>query len=276
MMESQVIQFNPIFLDAHQALRDICRDFLLQHRLSYFAYLRVNQENLGFFVSTHPQWLAHYMEHDFLLTREELDNLTSYGFLSHTLPLPQGILKSKKRIQRLLNDRIFDIYHCFYLVNRTASHTEILIFGIDHDDASMLQYYINHIDDFVKFENFFKHQAASLIQQFEKQQCVILNDTKLVHHASPSSVFGMDEVTIINELGDIVALSQREAQCFVFFAQGHQAKEIAHLCGLSPRTVDKHIYNIKEKIKCHTRAQLRDIMLCNYHNWPDFSFSIVL
>jgi DNA-binding CsgD family transcriptional regulator len=51
-------------------------------------------------------------------------------------------------------------------------------------------------------------------------------------------------------------LTDRELECALFLRTGISAKEIAKLLVISPRTVEKHTDNIKEKLKCKTKLQL--------------------
>ncbi len=51
-------------------------------------------------------------------------------------------------------------------------------------------------------------------------------------------------------------LSVRENQCLQLLANGSNAKQIAQLLGLSPRTIEKYIETIKSKLQCHSTAQV--------------------
>jgi DNA-binding CsgD family transcriptional regulator len=53
-------------------------------------------------------------------------------------------------------------------------------------------------------------------------------------------------------------LTKREQECFFHLVRGRSCKKIARLLICSPRTVEKHIDNIKIKLRCSTRAQLID------------------
>lgn len=52
------------------------------------------------------------------------------------------------------------------------------------------------------------------------------------------------------------ALSGREIDCYLLLAQGYRSKEIARELGISYRTVEKHIENIKEKLQCNTLVSI--------------------
>jgi DNA-binding NarL/FixJ family response regulator len=56
-------------------------------------------------------------------------------------------------------------------------------------------------------------------------------------------------------------LSQRELEVFRFLADGKTIKEIAEKLFISPKTVESHKYNIMEKLKVQTLAEMTKIAL---------------
>jgi len=53
-----------------------------------------------------------------------------------------------------------------------------------------------------------------------------------------------------------VTLSAREMEAIFHLCQGKSAKEIGKLLNLSHRTVETHIYNIREKMGCPNKLTL--------------------
>lgn len=51
-------------------------------------------------------------------------------------------------------------------------------------------------------------------------------------------------------------LSQRELECLFFLIRGYSAKAIGQVLNISPRTVERHIDNMKMKLACNNKAQL--------------------
>ena len=50
--------------------------------------------------------------------------------------------------------------------------------------------------------------------------------------------------------------TQRECQCAELVLEGHTAKRIARMLGLSNRTIEYYLHNMKQKLRCKTRLQL--------------------
>ncbi len=53
-------------------------------------------------------------------------------------------------------------------------------------------------------------------------------------------------------------LTPRESQCLFYVLRGRTSKEIAYELHVSPKTVDFHIENIKNKWNCHSRSDIFD------------------
>lgn len=53
-----------------------------------------------------------------------------------------------------------------------------------------------------------------------------------------------------------IYLTQREAECVLYLLQGCTIKKAAEKLGLSARTVEFYINNIKAKLKCRTQIEL--------------------
>lgn len=53
-----------------------------------------------------------------------------------------------------------------------------------------------------------------------------------------------------------VELTERQLQCAEYLLQGKTAREIAELLGLSRRTVEYYLSNIKSKLECKNKAEM--------------------
>lgn len=55
---------------------------------------------------------------------------------------------------------------------------------------------------------------------------------------------------------DDIYFSRRETQCLYHLARGKTAKQIANILGLSPRTIEHYLENIKKKMKVRSKSEL--------------------
>ena len=53
-----------------------------------------------------------------------------------------------------------------------------------------------------------------------------------------------------------VELTERQLQCAEYLLQGKTAREMAELLGLSRRTVEYYLCNVKSKLECKNKAEL--------------------
>ncbi len=67
---------------------------------------------------------------------------------------------------------------------------------------------------------------------------------------------------ILKETIDDYGLSPRESECLFFLIRGKTAKEISLKLGISTRTVENHIINLKYKMKCNNRSQIVEKAIC--------------
>lgn len=80
------------------------------------------------------------------------------------------------------------------------------------------------------------------------------------------SFFEKQKIQLINrkfEFQDILqkilkhyGLTLAESSCLSYFSQGLTAKEIAQVQKLSPRTIENHLQNIKNKLNIHSKSRL--------------------
>lgn len=59
-----------------------------------------------------------------------------------------------------------------------------------------------------------------------------------------------------DRIGEMKELSDREFEVFELIGRGKTAKEMAHMLGISSKTVDVHRANIRTKLKLHTNPDL--------------------
>ncbi|MCK4870577.1 MAG: helix-turn-helix transcriptional regulator [Gammaproteobacteria bacterium] len=57
-----------------------------------------------------------------------------------------------------------------------------------------------------------------------------------------------------------IKFSKREAECLVKFMQGMTVRETAQVFGLSIRTVEFYVKNMRQKVGCSTKAELINIV----------------
>jgi DNA-binding NarL/FixJ family response regulator len=75
-------------------------------------------------------------------------------------------------------------------------------------------------------------------------------------YCSPALHDKMVRVWSQDSSGGVEALTDREFQVFRLMGEGRPTREIAHLLGISSKTVDSHRENIKTKLKCSSSTEI--------------------
>ena len=66
-------------------------------------------------------------------------------------------------------------------------------------------------------------------------------------------------------------LSDRQKEILFLILRGRTTKEIAKILSLSPRTVEDHIHQLKNKFQCENKSQMIDKAYCyNWHTYVPF------
>ena len=58
-----------------------------------------------------------------------------------------------------------------------------------------------------------------------------------------------------------ICFSRREAECMMYLLSGKGTIGIAKRLGLSPRTIEFYIRNMKKKLNCHSKFELIDLVM---------------
>ena len=135
--------------------------------------------------------------------------------------------------------RINNFFANYELKNRIHFFKEeidhVVMVAITHCDQNTL---------FIKNNNLL---IINLIEQFRKEyKQLIIQQKKYIFH---------DHI-------DNNQISNRETECLPHFLKHKTAKETANIMGISSRTVETHLRNIKNKIGIQSKSQLFNFMLC--------------
>lgn len=118
--------------------------------------------------------------------------------------------------------------------------------------------YLNHIDLFERFLDYFREKAKPLIERAMKEKIIIPNKFEL----APKGLMykDLDRQAFLNLLNP-QHFSMREMECIRLLTRGYTHKMIAQELGISPRTVETYLEHIKEKTDTHTKGELVKYLL---------------
>lgn len=75
-------------------------------------------------------------------------------------------------------------------------------------------------------------------------------------HTVPSGIISRLYKNQERHISSSITLTQREMECAKILINGSTVKQIANTLHISPRTVETHINNLKDKLNCRTKIEL--------------------
>ncbi len=218
--------------------------------ISHFSYLKSEANGKRTYLFNDASFLRPYLDGKYYLTGNTECKPTCYKSLS----VLWSTLPNQHIFDNLARSR--DIDHGIFIFQPNKEYCESFSFATEKNNPAIINLYINHADILEKFINYFKEAAAPLINPAEQHKIVLpFNQLKL-------DFFELSDMDLISEqLSSQLAtkrfpLTKRQVECSIHLVNGKTAKEIAELTGLSFRTVEYYINNIKSKLNCKNRAAL--------------------
>ncbi len=163
----------------------------------------------------------------------------------------------------------YSLWHGFQITYRREDYCEMFSFTFDKQAGDRSAFYMQNIPILLKFINYFKAQAIDLIDCHKSSLALFPErfDTNFIDNNKLQQFLSdIDKSLVLKDLnGNIAHLTHRESECLKAFANNKTCKEVAQLFGISPRTVELHIHNIKQKLGINYKNQLIDIYASNLY-----------
>lgn len=255
-------------------IQKICYPLFKSTPLRYFDYVRYYDSGEAIAFSTSTEFSINTLSETLLPTFEELNLTCLFGqkasFLSTAASLPLGIndLNREKYEKNLAYAIENKVYHRLYITERGSDCYVTCGFGVTNDSKSVINFHMNAIGYLQKFINYFEFHASDLIHEHSlKYRFNIQNyHSKIIQEYydfdfSFLKVADAATQSVVekNDNDMLVLISPREKKCLELMALGYTMKNAARKLDISPRTVEQHIRNIKDKLGLSTKNQLVEI-----------------
>jgi len=230
---------------------------LKQIKINYFQYAKRALDSSYIHLTNHTQWQSYYFSQRYYLINEFEDPRKHYK-----TGLFLWIGMKHQEIYHCMQDH-FAIHQGVTFVQTYEDCTEFFHFGSDTKDPAIVNFYLNAMDIFKKFILYFKDKAWDIIEGLGKYRIVLPSKEGQAKEEAESN----DKWERINELMDIsryfisesrsdIYLTKREMECLKWHQSGKTAEEIGIILGISKRTVEFYLGNIKMKINCFNKKKL--------------------
>lgn len=211
--------------------------FCLNTGITYFHHIRVFNDRTAFILNNNPQYMRHFLQHKFAVS--EPGTYTNPG-----IHLWAGLNSLRNFDNQALHmKKYFDIDHQISIVEPQADYIDIYTLGTTIQRPEMVNFYINNLDIldnlFLEYQDKFAHELETL-----NAAQILLPLRPKNSNQTKSENPRLDQITA------------RELECLGLISQGKTAKMSAQTLNISPRTVERHIDNIRTKLKLKNKSEL--------------------
>jgi DNA-binding CsgD family transcriptional regulator len=240
-----------------QKMQAIARPLFLNTEINSFSYIKFFKDGTVLNLSTDMQWIEFRFEAQIpyrILFEDHLKGLK--------LNQPHIYLWPTKANSPLLAAlKSFEIWNGCNIYITNKEYIEVFSFASAVENINLQNYCINHFDLLKGFIVSFKHEMLSELGCLRKENKIIADVAFPDQLREKPSVMGESYFSFTKKpkkirLNDRVILSLKECQCVHLLLAGNTAKEIASQLYLSPRTVETHLNNVKDKTGSSTKSQL--------------------
>lgn len=224
-----------------------------------FCFTSINLKTGDRYLLTdHPKW-THYAYNSDFYDIEMVKKIETTGFLDSFLWSELSHDKYYAEKLRLASE--FGLNHGITFIEHNADKVNIYYAATSNATLNS-QYMVDISEQLMNFIPYFHHAARDLIKESTQNQFSVRGQL-------PNKLLTLDQrivalfneaieikKLVINEQGDY--LTHQEALCAYYLLQGKQIKFIAEKQGLSARTIEKHIANIRKKLKLITNESLNE------------------
>jgi LuxR family quorum-sensing system transcriptional regulator SolR len=249
-------------------ISDICAPLFRNTPISHFDYSCYYKDDSYIVVSPNPSFDSAYITLRIQPTFNEID-FYNQG-LAYYSPSVPPILKAKKFTSQVQLGCDFNISNRVYIINKYPDYYETCGFALP-DSCSHLSLpaiILNELDLFKNFILYFREKAQDHLSVLSRNRLstpMTIENTLIKSESTTAFDFdalkkdiALSSYSVISN-GITISLTQREVMCLQLLKNNVTSKVIANRLGISHRTVDTHLNNIKVKAGCSFETDLINI-----------------
>jgi LuxR family transcriptional regulator, quorum-sensing system regulator SolR len=257
---------NHLMIRAGADIAKICEPLKKFFNINDFNYEKIYKDNSKIKLTSRPDWMLCYYKQGFQYMGEyevSFDQFQS-GYKLTSVMSNQCIFTTAREE--------FNIDNGLVLVDKYDDYCELFWFGSIKGDHQAINFYINNMDLLRRFILYFKEKAADIIERANKERIVLPDKKIIIQGKSDLSKFSKRNNFIkairvehyrLSGKYSHISLTEREFECAVCMLEGKTAEHTGNDLGLSRRTVETHLSNLRSKVDCNTKSELAEILLKN-------------
>lgn len=235
-------------------VREICQPLFSTTPINYFHYGRVYPDGHSMVLITHPDFHNFFWQHHY-----DQDVFQKYT--------QEGWFVNNSCASELLSSAAcyFDVDNWLLHIKHRNNFIESFGFATSRSYVDATNFYLNHQSILDVFCNYFKKSATKLIEQSCKSLLYTENldfsdifkvEKDMRVYDLLSNMLIDNKCIIENPSEEIIGITQVEFLILHYTSCGLSAKMIGKVMNISPRTVEIHLSQIKEKFKVRNKSEM--------------------
>lgn len=239
----------------------LCQPLFKNFGITHFGCIRILEDGKMLRIANNELWTHKYFQHEFY-NDIDLYGMNHLAVNEERFMVLTGLPKSN-HFKLLCSD--FNIWNFMLIYEKFATYGEFWFFATKRDNTQIINFYINNFHVLRHFILHFKNKASHLFDMSDSSKLISTTIRSLKEGVKE----GKETQSFINEFSykklylngqyNGKFLSKRESECLFYFSRGATMKEIAEYTHLSPRTIEAHLQNIRDKVGCRTKSELISI-----------------
>ncbi len=259
-------------LNYYQSISSIMKDFCQPLNdylgISLFLYFKIYENSRYIYLSNDinltQQYITTFSQENFYFREQHFR-----GYLNNNSVYTQILWPNhpqSKSMEMYINN---GYWHGLIITEQDDNSITFYDFLADKNNSGINEFYVQHSTILEKFVEHFKIKFTDNILTKLQKYLVLyekgsdlslpnLPKNKMESNSQNIRAFlkatGINTGAAIN--GEFIHLTERERQCLKLMDRGHSSKSISRELLLSPRTIETHINNIKQKTGYHYKYDL--------------------
>jgi LuxR family quorum-sensing system transcriptional regulator SolR len=244
-MDKSIFLKNNIAIESSIDLEHISQP-LKKTGIELFGYHRLYNDGTEIMLCNDAIWTAYYYNNKFTIENGVLEKvgLDKFEYIIWPTEWPKCSMRKAKEISH--------ISHLMSLKLNSENYCEFFGFATKLNSIycrNSINIFLNNIDVFKKFCLHFKKVASHILKICESNRIIPVNADYLSQNRL-KNIRNKNYYTLGNTI-----FSDRELDCIKYLLMGKTMREISEKLFISPRTVETHLENIKNKLGCNKKSE---------------------
>jgi len=259
---------NKKFLLLSNDVSQICSPLFEFIGVKNFDWIRTYSDGTKARLTTNPKWAEHYFNQDYYKDSQFERHPSLYR---SGISIWDYVNSSPHHIDTDMENN-FQRAHGLSILDVKEDFMDQFLFTTSPEKEGINSLYLCHMQELIKFTQYFLQKGSFLIEKVANDKIDFLFDSHTFYLPDGSSLLKtpeavnfkeqikIDKINVLSKDNKIVCLTKRETECLYYYTTGRTIKEIGKQLIISPRTVEDHLNNIRDKTGYRNLVDLADTL----------------